>query len=733
MPGRYNRLMHFLAFGSGVVAMLCVIFFTLFRIFEKITYDQIADLNRDFIIQIDSLTETINSSIINYGMQLFYSDSVKQLMGSAEFSNTERVYCIRNLNTSLSTTDYTESILVYNGYTGHIYSTDVYYPDQTMENFSRIPIRNLVLGRTNGQRFKPIYCQDNPPDGKEYYAFLFYEVYQDGTPKPSTLIITIRSDWYKKALLAANPSSDLIVIDEAGAVLVSASDELRTEYLEYYPLITTEKNSGYFLNQRKKEICMYYESPATGHTYMRISSLERMMPRLLYFRRSMVYFLLTILTVFALVLSVLLVFALFPMLRMKDAIKKIDKLQTGADHNGGAAALAPIPLKDQIDAVVSRSERASMEQIFYDMLSFRQRPERCRLFGEQQDCEAQKRYGDQNAYGEKENTEQFGLMMVHAAHRREIYDITEKMHPELIVTKYSHICVCIGMFESEKDYVQMWKEVAETLGCRCLIGTLFEDFGRLTEHFSNLNELRKLELLLPEDVLVVQEQELFDRTSVNTITTKDFTDLLVRLKSGNLDGVRAKWREILETIIHYRYDDFQYMVYRTEDTICKVLADFSSDLLKDGKKLLPESLEQIRHIGEIEEAFDRAFVVICDNYSERKAEKYSELAEQIKQMVQQDYHDSSLNSQSIADRISMNNAYLGRLFKSSYGRSINDYINTCRIEESMRLLKETELPVEEIAQKVGFGNIKYFYVLFKKSVGVTPAKYRGGEYSGSIS
>ena len=158
--------MHFLAFGSGVVAMLCVIFFALFRIFEKITYDQIADLNRDFTIQIDSLTETINSSIVNYGMQLFYSDSVKQLMGSAAFSNTERVYCIRNLNTSLSTTDYTESILVYNGYTDHIYSTDVYYPDQTMENFRRTPIRNLVLERSNSQRFRPIYCQDDAPDGK---------------------------------------------------------------------------------------------------------------------------------------------------------------------------------------------------------------------------------------------------------------------------------------------------------------------------------------------------------------------------------------------------------------------------------------------------------------------------------------------------------------------------------------------------------------------------------------
>ena len=119
-------------------------------------------------------------------------------------------------------------------------------------------------------------------------------------------------------------------------------------------------------------------------------------------------------------------------------------------------------------------------------------------------------------------------------------------------------------------------------------------------------------------------------------------------------------------------------------------------------------------------------MAICGNYSEKKAEKYSELAKQIKGIVQENYHDSSLNSQRIADMIQMNNAYLGRMFKNSYGRSINDYINTCRLEESMCLLRQTDMSVEEIAQNVGFSNIKYFYVLFKKLTGITPATYRAG-------
>ena len=64
---KVRQAIRILAFGTGFIVMLSAVFFTLFRIFERITYDSISDLNRDFAIQIDTLTETINSSIVNYG------------------------------------------------------------------------------------------------------------------------------------------------------------------------------------------------------------------------------------------------------------------------------------------------------------------------------------------------------------------------------------------------------------------------------------------------------------------------------------------------------------------------------------------------------------------------------------------------------------------------------------------------------------------------------------------
>ena len=169
-----------------------------------------------------------------------------------------------------------------------------------------------------------------------------------------------------------------------------------------------------------------------------------------------------------------------------------------------------------------------------------------------------------------------------------------------MVTKSSHIYACIGIYRSKEDYHGLALCLSGTLDCRLFQSVLFTDFDSLPLHFSNLHELRRLSLVLGPEERLIPEEALFSKALANTVTTRDFTDLIVRLKSGSLDLSRAKWQEIRSTIVNYRYDDFQYVLNRAEDTICSILNEFSSDLLKDSQKLLPESLEQIKDLDVID-------------------------------------------------------------------------------------------------------------------------------------
>ncbi|MDO4174052.1 MAG: AraC family transcriptional regulator [Eubacteriales bacterium] len=65
-----------------------------------------------------------------------------------------------------------------------------------------------------------------------------------------------------------------------------------------------------------------------------------------------------------------------------------------------------------------------------------------------------------------------------------------------------------------------------------------------------------------------------------------------------------------------------------------------------------------------------------------------------------------------------------RLFKQYTGQSPHEYTVNLRINQAKILLVETDLPVTEIASRVGYDYCTSFEATFKKKVGLTPRKFR---------
>ena len=84
----------------------------------------------------------------------------------------------------------------------------------------------------------------------------------------------------------------------------------------------------------------------------------------------------------------------------------------------------------------------------------------------------------------------------------------------------------------------------------------------------------------------------------------------------------------------------------------------------------------------------------------------------------------TVNIQVIADYLSIERTYLYRLFKDITGSSPQEYLLDYRIRRACSLLKETDLPVSDIARSVGYNDALYFSRLFKQKKGRTPTRYR---------
>ena len=87
------------------------------------------------------------------------------------------------------------------------------------------------------------------------------------------------------------------------------------------------------------------------------------------------------------------------------------------------------------------------------------------------------------------------------------------------------------------------------------------------------------------------------------------------------------------------------------------------------------------------------------------------------------YHQSNPVSHMVEMSGLSERSFIRRFHKATGYRPI-EYVQTLRIEEAKQMLESTRTPIDEIASEVGYEDSNFFRRLFKRMVGVTPARYR---------
>ena len=91
--------------------------------------------------------------------------------------------------------------------------------------------------------------------------------------------------------------------------------------------------------------------------------------------------------------------------------------------------------------------------------------------------------------------------------------------------------------------------------------------------------------------------------------------------------------------------------------------------------------------------------------------------------IEHNYMDN-IKLETIAPLFGYNSSYLGKIFNKKVGMGFNMFVDLVRIDQSKKLLSQTDLKVYEISEKVGYRNVDYFHTKFKKYVSQSPAEYR---------
>lgn len=91
--------------------------------------------------------------------------------------------------------------------------------------------------------------------------------------------------------------------------------------------------------------------------------------------------------------------------------------------------------------------------------------------------------------------------------------------------------------------------------------------------------------------------------------------------------------------------------------------------------------------------------------------------------ISEHYSDNELKIKTVADHLYVSESYLMHLFKQELDKTFNTCLTEYRIMIAKRLLIEQKYKVYEIAEMVGYLDMKYFGQVFRKMENCTPSEY----------
>jgi len=108
-----------------------------------------------------------------------------------------------------------------------------------------------------------------------------------------------------------------------------------------------------------------------------------------------------------------------------------------------------------------------------------------------------------------------------------------------------------------------------------------------------------------------------------------------------------------------------------------------------------------------------------------KQEEFNQIHKHI--VAEQRYFDPLLSLDKLADELQMSAGKLSTLINQFSGRNFSDYINSLRVEDAKRLLKNPDFDtytIVSIGLECGFNSKSTFYTAFKKFTNKTPITYK---------
>ncbi len=204
--------------------------------------------------------------------------------------------------------------------------------------------------------------------------------------------------------------------------------------------------------------------------------------------------------------------------------------------------------------------------------------------------------------------------------------------------------------------------------------------------------------------------------------------LISKVKIGDLQEAKGILNDLLGYVFFSEGNSLDILKARAVE-LCSLLSRAAIEgggatdtILKINNQFL-KSLQQITDFEELCVKLQQSVEVFIESTFNYNPTKSNDTIKKAISYISKNY-SKPLFLEDVAQYVHLNPAYLSSIFKQYSGSAFRDYLNMVRIEESKRLLANTDYSIIDIAIAVGFEDQSYFSKVFKKYTGLTPKQYR---------
>lgn len=216
----------------------------------------------------------------------------------------------------------------------------------------------------------------------------------------------------------------------------------------------------------------------------------------------------------------------------------------------------------------------------------------------------------------------------------------------------------------------------------------------------------------------------------NPLTLDSLNLLSKALLAWNRQTSDQALQEIFTQLESQKSDALEYrqIFFSLRSVYSIIIEQFVQNIEKTGittgeDLFLPSDLDEY-NLPTIQTIFT-ALNSAMDKYYQQYTEKKSQIRGlDIVNYVDENFRNPNLCANSIAEHFNISEKYVFLLIKKACGETLNDKISYLRVQEGIRLLKQTDMSIAQIAAAVGFTSSNSMYKVFMRVNGVSPSSYR---------